>query len=312
MIIERKNPMEKKHDYEVAIIGAGPAGISAGIYLERAGISPIIFEGEAPGGMLNKILKIENYPGYTDDSGPTLAFRMYSQIEELNIELINESVLKIEKLDDIYQIYTNDKVFNVKYLILATGKIPRKLDVSNANKYEGKGISYCAVCDGNLYKNKDVLVVGGGNSAFLAANYLSEIANKVYIVNRSSKLRADEKEIDSVIKKDNVEIIYNSKITNIIGKDYVEKVILNDEREIPLSAIFVCIGQEVNSAYYQAINLESDNKGIIVDKNMETSCKNVYAAGDIVSKDLYQVVTATSEGAKAAFEIIKKHRNEAK
>lgn len=299
--------MQEKRKCDVIIIGAGPAGMSAAIYLKRAGINSVIIEKHAPGGTLNKTHKIENYPGYTDKDGTTLAFRMYSQIEELGIELKIEEVINIEKEKEYFRVITNKDEYLANYVVIATGKVPRKLDVINADKYEGKGISYCAVCDGTLYKNKDVAVIGGGNSAMQAAGYMSGIANKIYIINRSSSLRADKKEQESVLSKQNVEVIYDSKVTHILGNDEkLTGIKLDNNKTLNLVAIFVCIGQDSNSMYYQNLNLQTDDKGVIVDSNMNTSLDGIYACGDSISKNLYQVVTATSEGAIAAFDIIKK------
>lgn len=301
--------MKSNVNYDVIIIGAGPAGMSAAIYLKRAGVTPLILEASAPGGTLNKIHNIENYPGYTEKDGTTLAFRMYSQIEELNILLKTDSVLKIDKKDDSYIITTEKEEYKTNYVLLATGKVPRKLNAKNAELYEGKGISYCAVCDGALYKNKDVAVIGGGNSAMEAVSYMNNIANKIYLINRSENLRADEKE-QEVLKNKNVEVLLNKKVIEIQGdNDKITSIVLDDNKKINVSAIFVCIGQETSSAYYQNLKLDSDNKGIIVDDNMKTSSKNVYAIGDCISKNLYQVVTATSEGAIAATSIVKSMRN---
>ena len=296
--------------YDLIIIGAGPAGISASIYLKRAGINPLIIEKESPGGTLNKTTKIENYPGYTDKEGTTLAFRMYSQIEELGIDLKIETVLNIEKDDDLYKVITDKDEYYCQYILIASGKTPRKLDAKDAQKFEGKGISYCAICDGALYKNKDIAVIGGGNSAMEAAGYMASIANKVYIINRSSNLRADKKEQEDALNNDNVELIINSKVVEVLSKDDVLTGIkLDNDKVLNVNAIFVCIGQESNAAYYQNLNLKTDNKGIIVDNSMKTSENNIYAVGDAISKDLYQVVTATSEGAIAATSIIKDIRN---
>lgn len=300
--------MKSNVNYDVVIIGAGPAGMSAAIYLKRSGINPVILEKSAPGGTLNKTHKIENYPGYVDKDGTTLAFRMYSQIEELGIDLKVETVQNIEKEINGYKVITNNDEYHAKYLLIATGKIPRKLDIEDSENFEGKGISYCAICDGALYKGKDVAVIGGGNSAMEAASYMSDIANKVYIINRSNTLRADEKE-KNIIKTKNVEVIYNAKVTNIVGNESIEKIKLDNNKELNVSAIFVCIGQDSNVSYYQNLNLKTDNQGIIVDNNMKTSDDNVYACGDAISKSLYQVVTATSEGAIAATSIIKNIRN---
>lgn len=300
--------MKSNVNYDVVIIGAGPAGMTAAIYLKRAGINPLILEKDAPGGTLNKTHKIENYPGYVDKDGTTLAFRMYSQIEELGIDLKVEAVKSIEKENDIYKIITDNNEYQTKYILIATGKIPRKLDAKDAEKFVGKGISYCATCDGALYKNKAVAVIGGGNSAMEAATYMSNIANHICVINRSNTLKADEKE-KSILEKSNIEVIYEAKVTEIIGNERVEKIKLDNDQELDVSAVFVCIGQDSNTGYYQNLKLKTDNQGIIVDSNMKTSDDNIYACGDAISKSLYQVVTATSEGAIAASNIIKNMRN---
>ena len=298
--------MKSNTKYDVIIIGAGPAGISASIYLKRANVNCLLLESEAPGGLLNKIHKIENYPGFTDDTGSILAFRMYSQVESLGIDLKIEKVINIKSGNDSYEVFTKNNVFVSKYIIIATGRTPKKLEVKNSEKYEGKGISYCAVCDGALYRNKDIAIVGGGNAAIDTANYMSSIANKIYIINRSSNLRADQKGQEEIKKLENVNVLYNTKLKDIIGDDTgVQGVVLEDGTEINLSGIFVCIGQTNNSAFYQNLNLKTDNKGIVVDKDLKTTANNVYACGDSISKDLYQVVTATSEGAMVASNIIK-------
>ncbi len=298
--------MKSNTKYDVIIIGAGPAGISASIYLKRANVNCLLLESEAPGGLLNKIHKIENYPGFTDDTGSILAFRMYSQVESLGIDLKIEKVINIKSTNGSYEVFTKNNVFVSKYIIIATGRTPKKLEVKNSEKYEGKGISYCAVCDGALYRNKDIAIVGGGNTAIDTANYMSNIANKIYIINRSSNLRADQKGQEEIKKLENVNVLYNTKLKDIIGDDTgVQGVVLEDGTEINLSGIFVCIGQTNNSAFYQNLNLKTDNRGIVVDKDLKTTANNVYACGDSISKDLYQVVTATSEGAMVASNIIK-------
>ncbi len=292
-------------DYDVAIIGAGPAGLTAAIYLRRAGVKCVIFESVAPGGTLNKTTRIENYPGYTEDDGTTLAFRMYGQVESLGADLKTSKVINLEKDDACFKIVTDKETYKASYVIIASGRIPRKLDVDGADKFEGRGISYCAICDGALYKNKNVVVIGGGNSALEAATYMSNIANKVYIINRSNKLKAAQKEQDDVREATNTEVIYNAKVTSIvIEDDEIVGVVIDDDTKLEVSGIFVCIGLDANNAYYQNLKLNSDGQGLIVDNNMKTSDDKVYACGDAISKSLYQVVTATSEGAIAASDII--------
>ncbi len=298
--------MKSNTNYNVIIIGAGPAGLSAAIYLKRAGITPLVIEQQAPGGTLNKTHKIENYPGYLEGNATTLAFRMYSQVEELSVPFKTEKVINIEKENNIYKVITDNNKYTSGYILIATGKNSKKLDVKNADIYENKGISYCAVCDGALYKEKEIAIIGGRNSAMEAAEYMSDIARFVYIINRSNKLRADEKEKD-IVKRKNVKVLLNKKVKEVLGDTKkVTGIILDDDEKINVSAVFVCIGQEASPAYYQNLNLTSDNKGIIVDNTMKTSDDNVFAAGDSISKDLYQVVTATAEGAIAATNIIKK------
>ena len=234
--------MKLNVNYDVIIIGAGPAGMTASIYLKRAGISPLILEAKAPGGTLNEIYKLQNYPGYTEEDGTTLAFRMYSQLENLNIPLETQRVINIEKEENLYKVICENNNYYAKYILIASGKTPRKLLCKNSDKYEGKGISYCTICDGALYKNKTVIVLGGGNTAMESAKYMSNIANKIYIVNRSP-LRADLKE-QEIIKDEKVEVILNATIKEVIGdENHITEVILNDDRKIKADAIFVCIGK---------------------------------------------------------------------
>ena len=299
--------MKEKNNFDVAIIGAGPAGMSCAIYLLRAGISCVLFEGESPGGTLNKISKIENYPGYTDLSGSTLAFKMYSQVEALSVLIKNEKVINIKNTDSKLNIITSGGSYDASYVVIATGRVPRRLEIKGSDKYEGRGISYCTLCDGALYKNKNVAIIGGGNSAMASAKYLSDIASKVYIINRSDTLRATKTEQDIVKSKENIDILYNKKIESFIDDNGILKGIkLNDETKLEVDGIFVCIGQELNNFFYEELKIKSDKLGILTDNKMKTSSPNVYAVGDSVSKDVYQVVTAVSEGAIAASDIIRK------
>lgn len=299
--------MKEKNNFDVAIIGAGPAGMSCAIYLLRAGISCVLFEGEAPGGTLNKISKIENYPGYTDLSGSTLAFKMYSQVEALSVLIKNEKVINIKNADSKLNIITSGGSYDASYVVIATGRVPRRLEIKGSDKYEGRGISYCTLCDGALYKNKNVAIIGGGNSAMVSAKYLSDIASKVYIINRSDTLRATKTEQDIVKSKKNIDILYNKKIESFIDDNGTLKGIkLSDKTELKVDGIFVCIGQDINNFFYEELKIKSDKLGILTDNKMKTSSPNVYAVGDSVSKDVYQVVTAVSEGAIAASDIIRK------
>lgn len=277
--------------YDVVIIGSGIAGMSAAIYLKRNNKSVLVIENDTPGGQLNRSSLIENYPGYVSISGPDLACNIYNQVNNLDIDYYFGNIKKISF--DKNTIYTDEEVI-YKYLIIATGRSPRKLDI--LNDYIGNGVSYCAICDGSLYKNKDVLVIGGGNTAFNEALYLSKICNSVKIFNRNDLLRADSKEIEDVKNTNNIEVILNEFIRDIIKKD---KFIINNKYYF--DGIFVCIGYVPNSKLF---DVEKDNDYIVVDSHFKTNIDNVYAVGDVIKKDVYQLVTASSEGAISALDII--------
>ena len=281
-------------NHDVVIIGSGIAGMTAGIYLKRNNVDALIIENDAPGGQLNRSNIIENYPGYTSIEGPTLAYNIYKQLTSLNIDYLFENIAKIDFDNNI--IKTSNKEIKYKYLIIATGRSPRRLEV--LKDYEGRGVSYCAICDGNLYKNKEVIVVGGGNSAFEEAIYLSNICRKVTILNRSNNLRADDLEIEKVTNKDNIEIILNEEIEKVTNNE--DKLIINDKYQI--DGIFVCIGYVPNTNLFDVLK---ENNYLLVDNNYKTSIENVYAIGDVIKKDVYQLTTAVSEATIASINIIK-------
>ena len=282
-------------EYDVVIIGSGIAGMTAGIYLKRNNINTLIIESDTPGGQLNRSNIIENYPGYTSIDGPSLAYNIYEQVNKLRINYLFDSVSNIDFNNNI--IKTNNSEVKYKYLIIATGRSPKKLDI--LKEYEGYGVSYCAICDGNLYKDKEVLVLGGGNSAFEEAMYLSNICKKVTIIHRNNNLRADIKEIEKVKDKNNIELVLNEEITKIEKKE--NKFIVNNK--FIVDGIFVCIGYIPNSKLF---DLEKENDYIIVDSLFRTNIDNVYAIGDIIKKDVYQLTTASGEATVASIDIIKR------
>ena len=220
-----------------------------------------------------------------------------------------EAVIESMDVDTLYSIPLNLQAQNMdeivcKNIVIATGRRPRELGLPNEKKLLGNGISYCAICDGTLYKDKDVVVVGGGNTAFESVLYLASIAKKVYLVHRRDEFRGDEISLDAIKKKDNVEIITNSKITRI-NESYkkISSVIINDDREIDCSCLFVCVGNV--PIPIKCNNLETNNNYVIVDKYMETSVPGIYAAGDIIDKDVYQISTSVGEGTICAMSIIR-------
>jgi len=285
-------------NHDVVIIGSGIAGMTAAIYLKRNNIDTLIIENDAPGGQLNRSNIIENYPGYVSIDGPNLAYSIYNQVNKLDIKYLFDDITNIDLKNNIIKTNTNE--IKYKYLIIATGRSPKKLDI--LNKYEGNGVSYCAICDGNLYKNKDVLIIGGGNSAFEEANFLSNICNSVTIMHRNNNLRADTLEIEKANNKNNINIILNEEITKIHEEE--DKFIINNKYRV--DGIFVCIGYVPNSNLF---NVNKENDYLIVDNHYKTNIDNVYAIGDVIKKDVYQLTTASSDATIAAIDIIKRINN---
>ena len=284
--------------FDVAVIGGGPAGLSASIFTTRAGLSTICFEKLAIGGQASLSHDIGNYPGFNSISGFELTMKMFEQAKHNGTEFCFGSVLKIKKLKSGFTIKTKTETYNAKKLIIACGTIPRRLGI-NEDKYIGKGISYCASCDGNFFKGKNVAVVGGGDSAFVYAEYLARIVKKVYILNRSEKFKASLKRIENVKKLKNVEILTNTQIKQLKGEDVIEGVDLNNGENLKVEGVFVAIGH-VPDLNFIDFDLKKDKNGyIVVDKNMKTSEENVFACGDIINKHFRQIVTACADGALA-------------
>lgn len=285
--------------YDVVIIGSGIAGMSAAIYLKRNNKSVLVIENDTPGGQLNRSSLIENYPGYVSISGPDLACNIYNQVSNLNIDYYFGDIKKISF--DKNTIYTDEEVI-YKYLIIATGRSPRKLDI--LNDYIGNGVSYCAICDGTLYKDKIVCVVGGGNSALESAMYLSYICSKVYLIHRNDEYRAEGILVDKLLQKSNIECIKNARITELKEtNDKLSSVVINNDKEIICDGIFIEIGNV--PVPIKCDGLKLDDNYIVVDSSMKTSVDGVYACGDIIKKEVYQISTAVGEGTMAAVSIIR-------
>ena len=290
--------------YDVIIIGLGAAGVSASIYAKRSGLNVAVISFSVPGGIINEANLVENYPGFKSISGMDLAFNYFDHFNSLNIPLFSEEVIDI-KDGKIKSILTRDNEYKAKRVIICSGRKPRKLGLEYEDKFIGRGISYCALCDGNLYKDKVVAVIGGGNSALESIRYLSCICKKVYLFVRRDKMIADKTLIDEVDKKSNVEIVLSTNITElIIDNDKITGVITNNGNFV-IDGLFINIGYEPSVNILNSLDINMDKNYIIVDKNMETSVKGIYACGDIIKKDLYQLVTAVSDGAIAANHIYK-------
>ena len=291
--------------YDIIIIGAGAAGMTAAIYARRANKSVLVLEKNNYGGKIINTLDIENYPGEEHISGYDFSTKLYNQIISLGAVVKQEEVTKVSIKNNLKVIETSNNKYTSKALIIATGSSNRKLSLENEDKLIGKGISYCATCDGAFFKDKDVSVVGGGNTALEDALYLSNIVNKVYLIHRRDQFRADNVLINKVLEKSNIEIIYNSNITKINGNDKLESIILNNDQELRVDGLFIAIGQDANNNIFKDIINLDENGYIITNELCHTNQEGIFAAGDNRSKDLRQLVTATSDGAVAATEAIK-------
>ena len=288
---------------KVVIIGSGVAGMTAAIYLKRAGIDTLVIECDAPGGQLNRSSSIENYPGFKFIDGPTLAMNIYEQVMNLKVDYLFDKVVEIKENGNKKIVKTSKEEIECEYVVMATGRTSRTLNLDNERKYIGNGISFCALCDGNLYKNKEVVIVGGGNSAIEEAIYLASLCKKVTVIHRKDKLTAEEALINTLKTYDNVEVIYNVNIKKYNEEDNkIVSITLDNNMIIPTSGVFIAIGYvPINNL----IDVKKDNGYIVVNNKYETSIKNIYACGDAIKKSAYQIATAVGEATNVAYNIIK-------
>lgn len=296
--------------YDIIIIGAGPSGMSAALYALRANKKVLLLEKKCYGGQIINASNIENYPALPNVSGYDFATNLYNQIKSLGVILKYEEVLEVT---DKKEVITRKDTYKGKNIIIATGLKKRKLNLENEDKLLGSGISYCATCDGNFYKNKNVAVVGGGNTALEDALYLSNIASKVYLIHRRDNFRGEKKLISEVKEKNNIKLILNSNITKIIGEDNLNSIEITDNRnnisKLEIDGLFIAIGNiPDNNRFKNIIDLD-ENGYIIANANLKTKTDNIYVAGDTRVKTLRQLVTATSDGAIAVTEITKEMEN---
>lgn len=289
---------------DVAIIGAGPGGMTAALYASREGLKTVVFERATVGGQMAYTNELENFPGFERTTGFDLAMLLDEQMKTFGTEYINEDVKEIKRCGDNFEVVTSGGTYTTLTVILALGASPRTLGLDSEKRLRGSGVSYCATCDGNFYRGADVAVVGGGNTAFEDALFLANLCKKVYIIHRRDEFRAEKVLQDRVAKLTNIEIITNSVPVEITGKFEVDGIRIENKdkvvRDIPVSGVFVAVGTVPNSDVVRDF-VELDNYGYIkTDKNMETSVPGVYAIGDVRDTVLRQVVTACADGAIAA------------
>lgn len=282
--------------YDLIIIGGGPAGLTAALYAVRYKLNVLLIT-KIPGGIASTASKICNFPIYDNISGFQLMKKMEDQVKSMQVPIIYDEVIKISN----FKIQTaKNKEYEAKKIILALGTERRKLGIKNEMQFLGRGVSYCATCDAQLYKNKDVAVIGGSNAAFSSALLLAGYASKVYLIYRGIELKADPSWQEQVKKNKKIIILLNEEITHLNGDKFLESIKLKN-KELKVQGLFVEIGSVPDTKLAQQLKLKTDSKGyIITDKEQRTNIKGIYAAGDITNNSLKQIITACGEGATAA------------
>lgn len=295
--------------YDVIIIGAGPAGLCAGIYATRGGLKTAVIECKSVGGQAQTAADIQNYPGIISTSGFDLCYTMMNQCSSFGAEFIFDEITAVSLAENVKKItLASGQIVESKTVIIASGASARKLDVENEENFIGKGVSYCATCDGAFFKGKTVAVIGGGNTAAEDALYLEKLASKVYLVHRRDALRADKILCDR-LEKSIVSIVWDSVVQSLSGEDKVAQITLKNVKtdaltSLSVDGVFVAIGQIPNSQLFENVGKTASGY-IITNEVMRTSVDGVYAVGDVRNKTLRQVVTACADGAIAADDIIK-------
>lgn len=296
--------MAKTHS-DIIIVGGGPAGLTAALYCRRAGLDVLVFEGEVPGGKMNLTLGIDNFPGAPGAEGASLSMAMLGQAEESGAKIVYERVTGLSITDTLKTVITEGGEYTCHALIIASGSQNRKLGVPGEDRLHGRGVSYCATCDGGFFKGLDVAVCGGGDTALEEAQYLSGICNKVYLIHRRDGFRGSAANVERTKALPNVELVLSATVTEIHGGDRVESVRVRradgSETVLPVSAVFIAIGSTPVTSFIPAGTLALAPDGSIeADALMRTSVPGVFAAGDVRNTPLRQIVTATADGALAA------------
>ena len=299
---------EQKTKYDVIIIGAGPAGYTAGIYCSRARHDTLLISGILPGGQLMNTTDVENYPGFDQGiMGPDLMLTMRKQTERMGTKIIDDEVTSVDFKNNTLKVSTASSTFEANSVIVCTGANPRKIGLDGEQTFAGKGVSYCATCDGAFFKNQEIIVVGGGDSAMEEATFLTKFASTVHIVHRRDEFRASKIMQERALANEKIKVHFNYTVENIQGDQKFQKVILknvkNDEKvTLEAGGLFVAIGHEPNSKILQG-QVELDANGYVVLKNnTETSIPGVFCAGDVHDHRYRQAVTAAGFGCMAAID----------
>jgi thioredoxin reductase (NADPH) len=295
--------------WDVIIVGAGSAGLAAGIYAIRSGLKTLILDEKLAGGNISDAPKVENYPGFTEISGRDLAEKMISQCKSFGVTIRElEAVNKLDIDGEIKTVTTHNATYKAKTAILAMGAHHKLVGVKGEKELQGRGVSYCGICDGPFFKGKHVAVIGGGNSACITALYLSGIAKQVTLIHRRNTFRAEHKLTIDVTSKNNINILWNTNLEEIKGDKQVKTVTLtnnttNKKTEVAVDAVFIQIGETPNSVVAKTFGIETNTSGYIkINLNQETNFPGIYAAGDITTHPIKQVGTATGQGITAALQ----------
>lgn len=296
--------------YDTIIIGAGPAGMTAALYAARSNLKVALIEGGLPGGQMNNTSDIENYPGYANISGPELAEKMFEPLENLGVEHLYGFVEAVEDHGDVKKVITDDEEFETRTVIVATGSKHRLLGVPGEEELNSRGVSYCAVCDGAFFRDQDLLVVGGGDSAVEEAIFLTQFAKSVTIVHRRDELRAQKVLQDRAFANEKIKFIWDSVVKEIKGENRVESVVIENVKtgqvtEQAFGGVFIYVGLDPVSDFVQELQIRDQAGWIVTDDHMKTSVAGVFAVGDVRQKDLRQVTTAVGDGAIAGQEAYK-------
>jgi len=297
--------------YDTMIIGAGPAGMTAALYAARSNLKVALLERGICGGQMNNTAEIENYPGYARISGPELAEKMFEPLENLGVEHLFGQVEKIEDHGDYKKIITEDEVFETKTVILASGANHRHLGVPGEEEYNSRGVSYCAVCDGAFFRDEDLLVVGGGDSAVEEAIFLTRFAKSVTIVHRRDQLRAQKLLQERAFVNEKISFIWDSVVKEIKGDDrrvtsvVFENVKTGQSSESDFGGVFVYVGLDPVSDFVKDLGICDEAGWVVTDQHMKTAIDGIYAIGDVRQKDLRQITTAVGDGAVAGQEVYK-------
>lgn len=307
--VEQSQSSVDQNHYDVVIIGSGPAGYTAAVYTSRARLSTLVISGTLPGGQLMTTSEVENYPGFpTGIFGPELMMNMRQQAERFGGKVVDDEVIKVNFKKRPFAITTHSETYNAEAVIVCTGASPRKLGIPAEQQFSGRGVSYCATCDGPFFKGEDIVVVGGGDTAIEEATFLTKFGKSVKIVHRRESLRASKILQDKALENPKIEFLWNNVVSDIKGDKKVATVLVKDiksgkERSITAGGLFVAIGHEPNTAIFQG-QLQLDDKGYVVLKDhTRTSVEGVFAAGDVHDHRYRQAVTAAGFGCMAAIDV---------